>query len=331
MKRTFVEHSEVDGGYNNAFHHPTTNIVNNNPMLILENSKRLKHNLNSDVLETDSLLFGAGSFHDTSSSCLFSVQASKDATKQLKQFELINTIGSQGNKPGEFNSPFDIAIDHFSQLLFISDHDNKRIQTFHLHSLTLKQVINICDKPNYIAIHTNNTLLVTSREYVYKYSYLDGKQIWKLSTPFQAPTGICVDYEGKIYVCDCFSHRIVVLSQNGQVEHTISSEGSNFGQLLYPRGIDLDHLNNLVVCDNGNNRIQVFTRNGNCLNSYQCHHHQSNNLISPESVLVDKSDGSFIITDWDFHQVHVLSSNGHLEIGSYGKDLNSFSIQQEWR
>nr|CAG4709228.1 unnamed protein product [Naegleria fowleri] len=254
MKRTFLEHSfvcsEADGGCNHPFQHPTTTIVNN-PLLMLENSKKLKHNLQKDEFENSLLLGASFQNSNTSPSCILS-SSSNDVEKK-KQFELLTIIGSQGNNHGEFNNPFDIVIDHFSQLLFISDHDNKRVKIFNLHNLTLKQVIDICDKPNYMAIHTNNTLLITSREYVYKYSY-DGKQLWKLSSPFQAPTGICVDFEGRIYVCDCFSHRIVVLSQNGQVEYTISSEGSNPGQLLYPRGIDLDHLNNLVVCDNGNNR-----------------------------------------------------------------------------
>lgn len=254
MKRTFLEHSfvcsEADGGCNHPFQHPTTTIVNN-PLLMLENSKKLKHNLQKDEFENSLLLGASFQNSNTSPSCILS-SSSNDVEKK-KQFELLTIIGSQGNNHGEFNNPFDVVIDHFSQLLFISDHDNKRVKIFNLHNLTLKQVIDICDKPNYMAIHTNNTLLITSREYVYKYSY-DGKQLWKLSSPFQAPTGICVDFEGRIYVCDCFSHRIVVLSQNGQVEYTISSEGSNPGQLLYPRGIDLDHLNNLVVCDNGNNR-----------------------------------------------------------------------------
>ena len=46
------------------------------------------------------------------------------------QYQLKFSFGSNGSGPGQFNGPYDIAVDKKTGTIAVSDHENKRIQLF---------------------------------------------------------------------------------------------------------------------------------------------------------------------------------------------------------
>lgn len=86
---------------------------------------------------------------------------------------------------------------------------------------------------------------------------------------FRAPTGVCADSAGNLYVSDFENHRIRKISADGQVTTIAGSGTAGFAngqgaaaQFNYPRGICRDATGNLYVGDSWNHRIRKITPNG---------------------------------------------------------------------
>ncbi|CAC5385516.1 TRIM2_3 [Mytilus coruscus] len=51
-----------------------------------------------------------------------------------------------------------------------------------------------------------------------------GKEIWRYKQDLSQPEGLCTDTYGNIIVADCYSHRILVISKDGQNSKVLISE-----------------------------------------------------------------------------------------------------------
>jgi hypothetical protein len=87
---------------------------------------------------------------------------------------------------------------------------------------------------------------------------------------FNAPSGVCVDDSGNIYVADFQNQRIRKINTSGMVSTVAGSgiAGYNDGigiaaQFNYPRGICIDASYNLYVGDSWNHRIRKISPGGN--------------------------------------------------------------------
>lgn len=97
--------------------------------------------------------------------------------------------------------------------------------------------------------------------------YKDGRSDTAL---FNAPSGVCADDSGNIYVADFVNQRIRKISTTGWVS-TIAGSGiaglqdgaGDSARFNYPRGICIDKNYNIYVGDSWNHRIRKITPNGN--------------------------------------------------------------------
>ncbi len=86
---------------------------------------------------------------------------------------------------------------------------------------------------------------------------------------FRAPTGVCVDDSGNVYVSDFENHRIRKITADGIVS-TLAGNGvagladgvGTQAQFSFPRGICRDAAGNLYVGDSWNHRIRKITPQG---------------------------------------------------------------------
>ena len=56
------------------------------------------------------------------------------------QYQLKFSFGSNGSGPGQFNGPYDIAVDKKTGTIAVSDHENKRIQLFDSDGRYLREI-----------------------------------------------------------------------------------------------------------------------------------------------------------------------------------------------
>lgn len=97
--------------------------------------------------------------------------------------------------------------------------------------------------------------------------YLDGGRAVSL---FGAPTGICSNRRGGVYVCDAFYHTIREISAAGEVTtlaglagRSGSLDGTGAAARFYdPEGVAVDAQGNLRVSDSGNSTIRKVTPSG---------------------------------------------------------------------
>jgi DNA-binding beta-propeller fold protein YncE len=128
--------------------------------------------------------------------------------------------GTNGDGPGEFDNPVDIAFD-FEGFAYVADLGNDRVQKF---DASFQHVLDIGTSGE------PNTLL-------------------------DAPTAVAVGPDDRLYVSD-FGDTIKVYATDGSFVGASGETGSAPGQFDDPRDVALDGDGNVYVADTNNNRLQ---------------------------------------------------------------------------
>lgn len=134
----------------------------------------------------------------------------------------LGAIGMQGNGPGQFNFPTNIARD-LDGTLYVTDTMNFRVQAFDAEG---------------------------------RFLGLFGK-LGDGAGDFDKPKGVALDSDGHIYVVEGVSDVVQIFDQSGRLLLVFGGSGSGDGQFWLPTGITI--VNDLVyVADSANRRVQVF-------------------------------------------------------------------------
>jgi sugar lactone lactonase YvrE len=144
---------------------------------------------------------------------------------------------------------------------------------------------------------------------------------------FGTLSGLFVDSQGNIYVCDVTNNRIMKFTPNvtnAVIVGGTGGFGSNSYQLNTPYGLYLDEVNlYLYVADYNNNRIQRYqvgvSTNGSTVAGGNGQGSASNQLNLPYSVCVSKITNAIYIADSGNHRVQRWNSgatNGVTIVGS---------------
>ena len=202
------------------------------------------------------------------------------------QGELLQTIGSFGNGPGQFNLPLGVAANRLG-FIFVSDSTNHRVEKFTSDGCFL------------LTFGTNGP---KHGNFVY-------------------PEGIALLGEEKVYVADRGNNRIqVFLQKNGKFVTTFGKKGNKPGQLNAPRDLAIDtKLGRILVSDTGNSRIQAFTLDGEPLAQFGDLQDGSVSLAFPHFIATDEN-GFILVTGIKSHHVSILTPCGILirHLGTQG-------------
>jgi len=168
----------------------------------------------------------------------------------------IRRFGNDGEEPGNFRLPTDIAWDSKGNT-FVSEYgDDDRIQVFD-----------------------------PSGKFLYKFgSFGQG------NGQFIRPQDMVVDHD-ILYVTDACNHRICVFKTDGTWLRNMGNCGGGLGQFRFPYGMDIDREGHLIVSEFGNNRVQMIDKEtGKGLKIWGNAGRDPGQLAYPWGVIVDKRD-----------------------------------------
>lgn len=160
-----------------------------------------------------------------------------------KNGEYLRSIGQKGSRMGTFRSPEGIATDNASQLIYVVDTGNDRIQVIQPDGKFVDQ-IGVATKPQ--ASHAATVW--------------DTKEI--ICTELNAPTSVAVTND-RVIVLDSGNRRVKIYNKQDKSKILeFGATGQRKGQFRQPEVLAVDPLGYILVGDSGNCRVQVFKPSG---------------------------------------------------------------------
>ena len=180
--------------------------------------------------------------------------------------QLLNRAGGKGSNEGQLSNPLGFSVD-WNGDVFVAELSNDRVSVFSnlLHykhtigqgslrsprdvKLTTDKVVVLDKSPNCIHFFSRSGDLLTSCV------SQGGGQECLVCRPFF----FCLDCEQNILVSDCLHHVIKILSNSGELLHTIGRKGKGKGEFIEPYGIAISKSGILFVLSyNPNHPLQLF-------------------------------------------------------------------------
>ncbi|MEI9908947.1 MAG: NHL repeat-containing protein [Bacteroidota bacterium] len=192
----------------------------------------------------------------------------------------------------QFYSPAGVCVDALGNV-YVADKDNDMIRKISPSGMV-------------------STLAGSSR------GYADGSAS---TAKFFAPTGVCVDLDGNVYVADMSNHRIRKITPNGVVSTLAGSspgfaEGSgSAAKFYYPVGLCVDLLGNIYVAEEFNNRIRKITPAG-VVSTFAGSgggnadgNASTAKFNNPTGICIDLQ-GNFYVTDYSSNRIRKITPAG---------------------
>ena len=139
--------------------------------------------------------------------------------------------------------PGGLAIDKENRLLYVADVELDQVLLYDADTLKLKRTIG-----------------TTGHKH-------------ELTTPgdLAKPSGLAVDADGNLYVCDTLNNRIEIFDADGKFIRTFGKAGDGPGYFARPKGVAIDSDNHIWVADGMQDRVQVFNQETQLLITFGGH------------------------------------------------------------
>jgi len=191
--------------------------------------------------------------------------------------------------------------------LFVSDPGLRHILVFDSTHKATDVITEGLSEPSMMAIDKENRLLYVSDiglDQVLVYDADSFKLLrtigttghkHELTTPgdFAKPTGLAVDQEGNLYVCDTLNDRIEVFDADGKFMNTFGKNGDGPGYFARPKGIAIDSDGHIWVADGMQDRVQVFNSEWQLLITFGGHGLLPGMFQGLASITIDKQNRVF--------------------------------------
>ena len=221
-------------------------------------------------------------------------------------------VGKKGKANNELYRPRGLALDEPNQLIYIADCYNSRIQVVSFAGEFLKMFGHgILQRPWCIAV-TEDNVFVTDFDLhaLLQFSKKDYKLVRRTGSKGRGegqldhPRGLCIDYNGDLYVAESNNNRVSVFSKDlNFLKHLFTQ------QLKHPYDVKVTP-NSVVVLDGSPNCIHFFLRSGALLRS--CVTRGEDGMVyNPQFFCLDPA-GNILITDYYRYNIKILSPSGQL-------------------
>ena len=238
-------------------------------------------------------------------------------TKQLPTAYCCKKSSKQ-KSPGELNSPRSLAIHYKTGNIYIADAGNNRVQVFSCNGDYLFMFSEKMNKPVGICISQNKVFVTQLFGHCINMYDLEGKLIKSVGSKgngeaqFKYPRGLDVsDRNNNIYVCDCYNHRIQILTEELNYHSMLGIDLLN-----YPRDVKVTR-----------DRVLVLDESDPCMFVFNSDHVVTNRMITsgdgkqtnnPCCFDIDK-EYNIIMSDYSNHCVYVFNQEGE-QIHKFGKE-----------
>ena len=175
--------------------------------------------------------------------------------------------GTTGTGPGQFRSPYDIALDD-SGHVFVTDYSNHRVQVF-------------TDDGAYL------------RSWGAQGS--GAGELWY-------PAGIAIGTEGHVFVAENNNHRVQEFTRDGAFVALFGGFGTAVSRFDTPNFLGTDTRGHVYVADQDNSRIQAFSAGGSFCTAWGGLGNAAGKFQFPGDVAVD-AQGFIYVADTDNHRI----------------------------
>lgn len=251
----------------------------------------------------------------------------------------IDQWGSAGTGDGQFNKPFGISVAE-NDAIYVVDRFNNRVQYFAptTHAFAGKFGCS-CSAPEYVGLSAAYDVFVdqaTSPDEVYVSNNFNDNRIARASltgTPlsrwgnnlspgpptgsgpgeFNAPEGILVTPDNKVYVADRGNQRISIFTGGSTALPTpLAQWGGNGlgpGQFNQVQGVAAADDGSVYAVDHENARIQHLSVTGQVINAWGTSGTGDGQFVEPRGIALGPN-GDVYVADYGNHRVQRFSSTG---------------------
>ena len=175
----------------------------------------------------------------------------------------IQSVGREGTKELEFIRPKGVAVSTVTNLIYICDCWNNRIQCLNLN-LTFNSFIPKVNYPRDIKLTAQDIVVLREESpciQFYDYSHQLIREIITQGKGNQviSPRHFCLDREFNILITDFLADSVLIFSNRGQLLHKLGKRGDGRGDFIAPTGIATDREGRIIVVSrNPKHCIQIF-------------------------------------------------------------------------
>ena len=205
------------------------------------------------------------------------------------QYQLKFSFGSNGSGPGQFNGPYDIAVDKKTGTIAVSDHENKRIQLFDSDGRYLREIGLRASCCSLDFTKSGHIIAVTPGD-VHKISLFseEGQFVKHIdSEHLKFPFHISTDDDDDITVCDRESNEVIVISHDGTEILTRIATSEHDQSIMY--AIYHKKTSHFFVSDSKADCVNVFDVEGNFLYDVG-----RGSLLYPAGLAIDKCNNLIV-------------------------------------
>jgi len=244
------------------------------------------------------------------------IQLPLSQAKIVFQNEFLSKWGSFGAGFGQFNEPWDVAVD-VEDTIYVADAGNQRIQKFVYDGLLIASfntgwynykvavdstgnIYTIDGSHSSIKKHASNGILVG----VLGGDPGDGDGV------FNQPQGIATDAESNLYIADTGNNRVQKLDQDGRFITKWGTAGSGDGEFESVYDLAIDSAGFVYTIDNATQRIQKFTSDGLFVTSWRFSGIGDEQFKNAKNISTD-INGYVYVTDTGNNRVQKFDSQGN--------------------
>lgn len=191
--------------------------------------------------------------------------------------------------------------------LFVSDPGLRHILIFNAAHQPEDVITDGLVMPGSLAIDRENRLLYVSNVELDQVLVYDADTLkltrkigttghnHELTTPgdFAKPSGLAVDADGNLYVCDTLNDRIEIFDADGKFISTFGKNGDGPGYFSRPKGVAIDGDGHIWVADGMQDRVQVFNQQAQLLIAFGGHGLLPGQFQGLVSIAIDKMNRVF--------------------------------------
>lgn len=222
-----------------------------------------------------------------------------------------------GDEPISLVKPIEVKSLPDLKRFYVSDVGRASVMVFDLGKHELRNLVTPEGAPPIahplsIVSDRNNNLYVLERRsasiLVFDSSEKYQRAISLKSVSITSPVALAINQKnGRLYVADASSRKIVILDAIGTLQGRIGSSG----QFNLPVALVINSKDQVIVADAFNADVQIFDADGRLLRKFGRRGDSTGDFQLIKSVAVDSSDNIYVV-DGRSHSVSIFSEEGEL-------------------